>query len=127
MLRVYESARKAKELTYLQAELTFVYDTGVPVGAAQRIASILCGKELIVEKRTKRGMEETDIRPMLKRCEIVEEKCELRLNCVVCAQNPALNPMLLLTAVERYVPEVAPNFAKCRRIEVLDAEGNVFR
>ena len=73
------------------------------------------------------GMEETDIRPMLKSCEIVAGKQELRLNCVVCAQNPALNPMLLVSAIERYAPEAAPDFTKCRRAEVLDADGNVFR
>lgn len=127
VLRVYESTRKAKELTYLQAELTLMYDAGVPENAVKRIAECLSAKELLVEKRTKRGMEETDIRPMLKSCEIVAGKQELRLNCVVCAQNPALNPMLLVSAIERYAPEAAPDFTKCRRVEVLDADGNVFR
>ena len=127
VLSVYESSRKAKELTHLQAELTLQYDIGVPETAVRQIAALLSAKELLVEKRTKRGMEETDIRPMLKRCEIVAGARELRLNCVVCAQNPALNPMLLVSAIERYAPEAAPDFAKCRRVEVLDADGNVFR
>lgn len=127
VLRVYESTRKARELTYLQAELTLMYDAGVPENAVKRIAECLSAKELLVEKSTKRGMEETDIRPMLKSCEIVAGKQELRLNCVVCAQNPALNPMLLVSAIERYAPEAAPDFTKCRRVEVLDADGNVFR
>ena len=127
VLSVYESGRKAKELTHLRAELTLVYDAGVPETAVRQIAALLSAKELLVEKRTKRGMEETDIRPMLKRCEIVAGARELRLNCVVCAQNPALNPMLLVSAIERYAPEAAPDFAKCRRVEVLDADGNVFR
>ena len=127
VLRVYESTRKAKDLTYLQAELTLMYDAGVPENAVKRIAECLSAKELLVEKSTKRGMEETDIRPMLKSCEIVAGKQELRLNCVVCAQNPALNPMLLVSAIERYAPEAAPDFTKCRRVEVLDADGNVFR
>ena len=127
VLRVYESARKAKELTHLQAELTLIYDGGVPENAMKQIAVCFSAKELLVEKRTKRGMEETDIRPMLKSCEIVADKRELRLNCVVCAQNPVLNPMLLLSAIERYAPEAMPDFTKCRRVEVLDADGSVFR
>ena len=127
VLNVYESARKAKELTHLQAELTLRYDAGVPENAVEQIAECLSARELIVEKRTKRGMEETDIRPMLKSCEIVEGKRELRIRCVICAQNPALNPMLLVSAIERYAPEAMPDFAKCRRVEVLDADGNVFR
>ena len=64
---------------------------------------------------------------MLNSCEIVVGKQELRLNCVVCAQSPALNPMLLVSAIERYALEAMPDFAKCRRVEVLDADGNVFR
>lgn len=127
VLRVYESARKAKELTHLQAELTLQYDGGVPTNAAKEIVSLLCGEKLLVEKRTKRGMEETDICPLLKSCEIISEERALRLRCVVCAQNPALNPLLLVTAIERYAPDCKPSFAKCRRMEVLDADGNIFR
>lgn len=127
VLRVYESAQKAKELTHLRAELTLQYDAGVPENAVKQIAEVLSAQELLVEKRTKRGMEETDIRPMLKSCEIVSEQQKLRLNCVVCAQNPALNPMLLVSAIERYAPDAAPSFTQCRRVEVLDSAGNVFR
>ena len=93
----------------------------------KKIAALLCGKELLVEKRTKRGMEETDIRPLLKSCEIISEEQVLRLRCVVCAQNPALNPMLLVTAIERSVPDYKPSFAKCRRMEVLDDGNTPFR
>lgn len=127
VLEVYESGRKAKELTYLRAELTLHYDGGVPENAAAQIAALLSQKELIVEKRTKRGMEETDIRPLLRSCEIAQQARMLRLTCVVCAQNPSLNPLLLVSAIERYLPECRPDFAACRRLEVLDSEGEVFR
>ena len=30
-------------------------------------------------------------------------------------------------AVERYVPECRPDFAKCSRIEIYDTEENIFR
>lgn len=127
VLQVYESMRKAKELVYLQAELTLEYDAGVPQNAAQRIAELLCGETLIVEKRTKRGNMEIDIRPMLKSCKIVSQEKALRVCCTVSAQNPSLNPLLLVSAIERYLPQDRPDFAKCRRIAVLDANGERFQ
>lgn len=127
VLSVYESERKSKELSLLQAELRLHYDMGVPEHCAEQLVRLLSQNELIVEKRSKRGPEETDIRPMLKDFAAQELDGEIRLLCTVCAQNPSLNPMLLLNAMERYLPDCKPDFCKCRRVEVFDAEGNVFR
>ena len=127
VLSVYESARKAKELALLEAELTLCYDGGIPAEAVQKITALLSSPSLLVEKRTKRGMEEADIRPMLHRFSLFEREHELVLRCTVSAQNPSLNPMLLVAAIERYLPELRPDFARCRRVEVYDAGGEVFR
>lgn len=127
VLSVYESARKAKELALLEAELTLCYDGGIPAEAVQKITALLSAPSLLVEKRTKRGMEEADIRPMLHRFTLSEREHELVLRCTVSAQNPSLNPMLLASAIERYLPELRPDFARCRRVEIYDAAGEVFR
>ncbi len=127
VLAVYDSARKGKELVWMRVRLTLEYDAGVPEQAAQKITSLLSGQTLIVEKRTKRGMEETDVRPLLHTCEITEKENALVLEAVVSAQNPPLNPMLLAAAVERYLPDCKPDFAKCCRLEMLDAAMAEFR
>ena len=127
VLSVYESARKAKELALLEAELTLCYDGGIPAEAVQKITALLSAPSLLVEKRTKRGMEEADIRPMLHRFSLSEREHELVLRCTVSAQNPSLNPMLLASAIERYLLELRPDFARCRRVEIYDAAGEVFR
>ena len=124
---VYESSRKARELALVRVQLTLEYDGGVPAGAEREIAALLFQPQLMVEKRTKRGMEETDIRGLLQTCEITFRPDGLLLDCIVSAQNPPLNPILLVTAIERYLPALRPSFAKCRRIEMLDAAGEVFR
>ena len=49
------------------------------------------------------------------------------VEAVVAAQNPTLNPMLLVTAIETYLPEYKPAQVRCRRIEIYDAEGKPFR
>lgn len=127
VLAVYDSARKGKELAKMRVRLTLEYDAGVPQDAARKIAALLCGQTLVVEKRTKRGMEETDVRPLLDSCELTQKENALVLEAVVSAQNPPLNPMLLAAAVERYLPECKPDFAKCCRMEMLDAAGESFR
>ena len=49
------------------------------------------------------------------------------IEAVVAAQNPTLNPLLLVTAIEKYLPEHKPDHVVCRRLEIYDGDGNVFR
>ena len=51
----------------------------------------------------------------------------LTISARVCCQNPTLNPMQMVAAIERHAPELKPDFAKCRRVEVYDTEENIFR
>ena len=43
------------------------------------------------------------------------------------AQNPGLNPQLLVSAIETYLPERKPDFARICRMEVLDDGNTPFR
>ena len=51
----------------------------------------------------------------------------LVIEAVVAAQNPTLNPLLLVTAIEKYLPEHRPEHVLCRRLEIYDQDMNVFR
>ena len=51
----------------------------------------------------------------------------LVIEALVAAQNPTLNPLLLATAVETWLPEYRPDLVQCRRLEIYDAEMKVFR
>ena len=127
ILSVYESDVKSKHLCFLKAELLLTYDSDMPADCVSELKALFAREQLIVEKRSKRGMEETDIRPMVKELSIESESSQIRMICTVCAQNPSLNPMLLLSAVERYLPACKPTHCHCKRLEVLDENGNVFR
>lgn len=128
VLEVYESAKKLKELSRLHAEIFLEYDAGIPAGAEEAIEALFACPELPVEKRTKRGMAEIDILPMIFSLAVSRaDDNTLALNAAVAAQNPSLNPMQLAAAVSRYLPQLAPDFARCRRLEVLTAEGTPFR
>ena len=125
VLSVYDSARKGKELTHLKAELELKYDHDVP--DVSKINELFEQPRIFVEKRTKRGIEEVDIRPLVTQISAVKETDCVVIDCIVCAQNPSLNPMLLVAAIERELPECKPDFVNCCRMEVYDAQGEVFR
>ena len=128
VLECYEAKRPVRELAALQAEVTFEYDGGVPENAAGRLQELLSRRELIIQKRTKRkDLADVDIAPMILRTDWRAEKCALVGTVVVQAQNPGLNPQLLEKAVERYAPELTPDFTRVRRLELLDAERKIFR
>jgi radical SAM-linked protein len=125
--KVYESAVKTKFLTQLQAEITLHYDHGVPKDACRRIAELFSAPQIMVTKRTKRGPEETDIKSLLYSATLSQKNDKLFIDCMVSAQNPPLNPLLLVQAIENQIPDLKPDHATCRRIEIYDDKGNPFR
>ena len=128
VLACYEAKRPVRELAALQAEVTFEYDNGVPENAAAKLKELFGREELIIQKRTKRkDMADVNIAPMILRAEWTEGESCLRCVALVRAQNPGLNPQLMEKAVERYAPELTPDFVRVRRMELLDAEGKIFR
>ena len=127
-LACYVPARPIRELAYLQSRVELAYDGGVPQGAAEAVQGLLTGGSVVIQKRTKRkDLADVDIRPMLRSLEAAEEPGLLRLDAVVSAQNPGLNPALLAAAVEAHLPQLAPDFVRVRRLELLDAGGAVFQ
>ena len=128
VLSCYENGRKLKELQYLKAELTLEYDNGVPDSVTERLQKLYERTELPVEKHGKNGPTETDIAPMLR--EVIAAQSDantILLTCTVSAQNPTLNPLLLIEAIRRYLPEDLPDFFKCRRLCLYDAQMEIFR
>lgn len=128
VLDIVEQGRKVKELTHLRARLTMEYDCGVPDNVIQRLEAVYHKDSIVLEKHSKRGMTQVDIIPMIKELSIRQkDEHRIEMETVVCAQNPSLNPQMLVTALEVLAPELAPDFTMIKRLEVLDAQGNVFR
>ena len=128
VLQVYENGRKIRDLSLLHCQVTLEYDSGIPENAKPALQELFTRESLVVPKKSKNGVQEQDIIPMIKHLELLEAgEGELVLDCVVCCQNPTLNPMQLVAAIELHLPELKPDFAKCRRIEIFDADRNVFR
>ena len=128
VLQVYETGRKLKELSLLNSIVTLEYDNGVPNGAEAAIKELFNREQLTVPKKTKSGMQEQDIIPMLRRIEVSQiDSGTVVLNILGCCQNPTLNPMQLPAAIALYLPQLAPDFSKCSRVELYDDKETVFR
>lgn len=128
VLDCYPAVRPVRELTYLRADLTLEYDNGVPENAAARLTELLRRPALVIQKRTKRKeLADVDIAHMIKDFSFTDGEGVVTGTVTVLAQNPGLNPQLLEKAVERYMPDLSPDFLRIRRRAVLDAEGRDFR
>jgi radical SAM-linked protein len=128
VLEVYNNGSKIKNLAYLTCHVTMEYDAGIPEGAAEKIRDLFASSELIVEKKGKNGMTEQNIIPMIREiCMVPIHANEVCLNCLICCQNPTLNPAQLVAAVEKYLPELAPDFVRICRKEIYNTNQELFR
>jgi hypothetical protein len=82
---------------------------------------------IVITKKTKRGMGETDIRPGIRQIRFTPGEKEVDITAVLSAQEPTINPELLAEALRQLSPELAPDFAKFTRIETYDAQMQVYR
>ena len=125
---IIENGRKIKELTHLRAQLDLIYDNGISDGQIAQLEALYRRDSLVLKKHSRKGETETDILPMLCEMNIARtDENALRMQVLVCAQNPSLNPQLLINAIELYAAELMPDEVKIKRLEIYDAEGKVFR
>ena len=128
VLDVYDNGSKIKNLAYLNCIVTLEYDQGIPAGASDQIASLFAQEEVIVEKKSKNGIKEENIIPMIRGLKVSHlDSNTVTLDAVVCCQNPTLNPMQLCAAIEKYLPEYKADFVRCRRVEIFDQNNEKFR
>ena len=129
VIKVYDNGQKIKHLALLDTIVTLEYDNGVPADGAEKLRSFFQQDEILVEKKTKSGgIQDQNIVSKIKSLEVEQpDDNTILLKARICCQNPTLNPMQLHGAILRHLPELAPSFAKCARLELYDNDGNIFR
>ena len=123
--RCYDAARPFKELCYVNYIITLEYEAGTPVGAENAIRALLSRDALVVTKKSKKaksGETQVDLIPLIHRVDYEGRRDALTLNAVLRAQNPGLNPALILEAIGRECPQAAPDYVSYHRKRVLDQE-----
>lgn len=128
VIHSYDNCGKMKNLAYLDCAVDLEYDNGIPQGAEAAIRALFSRQQLVVTKKGKNGPVDQDIIPMIKKLEIIcPDGHTLTLSARICCQNPSLNPGQLAAAVEKYLPDFAPDFFRCARINLYDINEHVFR
>ncbi len=113
-----------KELTY--AEYTIRIATEDPAQLHQTFLDFLAQEMILTHKKTKRGMKEVDLKPMVEVQDVMEESKELVLRlCLPAGSTVSLNPMLFLQAWQEKGSFVL-DFPKICRTSLLTADRSPF-
>ncbi|MBP5240204.1 MAG: DUF2344 domain-containing protein [Oscillospiraceae bacterium] len=121
----YPAEQKSARLKWLDVTGRLEYDRSAP--APKELQAFFGRDELVIERKTKRGMGQADIRPAIDRITFAADGTDRILSARISAQEPTLNPDLLIQALRQLQPELAPDFAEFTRLETYDAEHNIFR
>ncbi|MBQ6540109.1 MAG: DUF2344 domain-containing protein [Oscillospiraceae bacterium] len=128
VISAYVPERKLKEIAKLEMEIIFTFDSGATEEKADRLRELFERNEIVVNKKTKKGFSDINIRELMDKVEIsIYNSSKIRLSAVIAAQNPSLNPLLITTAIGNYEPELAPDQVSYNRKEIYDNEMNIFR
>lgn len=128
VVEVYKNGRKIRDLALLSCRVHLEYDAGIPEGCVGSIQALFSKETLFVPKKSKNGPIEQDIIPLIKDLSVsaLDDNTAI-IDAVICCQNPSLSPTQLPAAVEKYLPDMAPDFAKCCRVQLMDAQRKTFR
>ena len=127
VLEAYEPQRKVAELKWLQVEGRFDYDERDPAEMAAALQKFYRQETIVITKKTKRGMGETDICPGIREIRFTPGEKKVDITAVLSAQEPTINPELLAEALRQLSPVLTPDFAKFTRIETYDVGMQVYR
>ena len=123
----YEQVNKAALLKYLEIEGSFEYDARDTEEMAKALTDFYARESIVITKKTKRGVGESDIRPAIRDIAFTAGEGEVKLHALISAQEPTLNPALLADALRQLKPDIAPDFEKFVRIENYLENMEIFR
>ena len=124
-LEAYAPSRKVTEIRWIRTEGFWKYEREAPL---EELRELFGRKSVPVEKKTKRGTALIDLAEAARGITFEAAESGIRLEAMLSAQEPTVNPELLIRAAAVYLPELpGPSAALFRRVELYDAEGAVFR
>ena len=126
-LEVYEPVRKASGVKWLRVEGRYEYDNAAPETMAEALKLFYAAKEIPVTRKTKRGEGVLDIAPHVKEMQIAPAADGVRVEAGISVNEPTINPDLLVNAIRQISPELAPDFAQFKRLEIYDENMEIFR
>ena len=123
----YEQVNKTALLKFLEIRGEFEYDDRPLDDMAEELNRFFSQQMIVIEKKTKRGQGQSDIRPAIREICFCAGEEAVELRAVISAQEPTLNPALLADALRQLRPEIAPDFVRFMRIENYLENMEIFR
>ena len=131
VLQCYEGGQAFKKLAYVRYDITLEFDGNLAVKAAEALHGLLNRESFVVQKRSKKaksGFTEVDIIPLVEAVEEVRtDGSFLYLTILLKAQNPGLNPDVLLQGFKSEYPDLPIVYSHCHRREILDDRKKTYR
>ena len=130
VMECYSGERPLKELMALEYVVTLeeVVNKNALVEAW---SGAMSRKSWVVEKKSKKaksGVTTLDMAPLIKGFAFTGiETGGVLLTCVLAAQNPGLNPSVMVNALTDEFPDLKPGFITYHRAKVFDGAGKEFR
>ena len=72
------------------------------------------------------GMEKL-VQDFIREMKISAEDAAVRVEAVISVNEPTINPDLLVNALRQNAADIAPDFAKFKRLEIYDENMQIFR
>lgn len=128
VLECYEAVGKCKQIAWLEIEGILEYDKGADEITLRALTDFFARESIIITKKGKKGMREMDISPGISRIAFsLSREGNVSMQAVLAAQNPSINPEMLISALRQPEESLAPDFAAFRRINTLDSDFGQFR
>ncbi|MCL2392426.1 MAG: TIGR03936 family radical SAM-associated protein [Oscillospiraceae bacterium] len=122
----YTPLRKFSDISWLEITGVLYYDKAMPDDLAQKLMQRYSCQNILISKKTKRGMSDIDISPHIRDVEFHGgEKITFRAK--ISAQNPTLGPDNIMAALDDEYERLAPDYAAFSRYELFDESISVFR
>lgn len=128
--RCYEAEAPFKRIAAIDWTVALEYDDGTPEGVLPALEEFFAQESCVIQKpskKSKKGYTELDLIPMVYQWDAAAEPHTVNLHLRLMAQNPGLNPAVLVGTLTERRPELTPDFVRYRRNEIFGADGGIFR
>lgn len=127
----YEGGAAFKKLAFVRYAVTLEFSSPVAEQAAEDFRALASRESFVVKKRSKKaktGFTELDVIPLIEAVENLRSAGDtLYLTLLLKAQNPGLNPDVLLQGFLAEYPSLTLSYSACHRVELLDEAKQIYR
>lgn len=127
VIKSYDSEKPFKKIAFMKCAIMLFYDSGVDDSLVAQLKTLYSGPPLVIMKKSKSGVKETDIRPSIKNISFTQAgENAIECLCTLTARDPILNPEAVVSAIETYLKGCTPDFYRISRLAVLGDGGDLF-